>query len=230
MGDGWIFLLKDRIDYQLPEHHNSEAYEETVDTQTNSYVTGDPAFAVDQRGLVVLWNEAAEDSFGYTAPQALGRKCWRLLSGKDTFGNRYCCRHCPIREMAFRNEPVNSFQSVYKTSGDEANLFAVSCLTISDQLGQKVLLHICRPEQHLPGTNSTPIPPNPPAKKHPDTLSQREIEVLKLLSEKMSTQDIAETLSISIRTVRTHIQHLMYKLQVHKRIEAIKVGKQLNLI
>jgi LuxR family maltose regulon positive regulatory protein len=132
--------------------------------------------------------------------------------------------------MAFRNEPVNSFQSVYKTSGDKADLFAVSCLTISDQEGEKVLLHICRPEGHLPGTNDTPIPSTPPASKHIGSLSQREIEVLKLLSDKMSTQDIAKTLSISIRTVRTHIQHLMYKLQVHKRIEAIKVGKQLKLI
>jgi DNA-binding NarL/FixJ family response regulator len=30
--------------------------------------------------------------------------------------------------------------------------------------------------------------------------------------------------------VRTHIQHLMYKLHVHKRAEAVKVGRKLELI
>ena len=63
-----------------------------------------------------------------------------------------------------------------------------------------------------------------------DALSQREIEILTLLTEGVSTRDIASTLSISIRTVRTHIQHLMYKLRVHKRQEAVLKGKRLKLV
>ena len=51
-----------------------------------------------------------------------------------------------------------------------------------------------------------------------------------LLADRVRTKDIATTLNISIRTVRTHIQHLLYKLQVHKRSEAIQVGKRLKLI
>jgi len=202
-----------------------------VDTQTANYVTGDPAFAVDRRGVVVLWNAAAEKTFGHPDSEALGKKCWRLLSGKDLYGNRYCCRHCPIREMAFRNEPVNSFQSVYKTNSGQDHQFAVSCLTISDQADSKMLLHICRPEDIQPEDNHTEAGHKPaPASKLTATLSQREIEVLRLLAAKVSTKDIAATLSISIRTVRTHIQHLMYKLRVHKRIEAVKAGKRLGLI
>ena len=201
-----------------------------MDTQTGSYVTGDPAFAVNRRGEVILWNEAAEKSFGYSNYEALGKKCWRLLSGKDTYGNRYCCRHCPVREMAFNDEPVNSFQSVYRTSCDQPKQFSVSCITIYNEPENKMLLHICRSEDNTAQT--VRIQPNTsnPVVKPPGKLSQREVEVLRLLADKMSTQDIAKTLSISIRTVRTHIQHLMYKLQVHKRAEAIKAGKQLKLL
>ena len=73
-------------------------------------------------------------------------------------------------------------------------------------------------------------PARTPASISLGTLSQREIEVLALLADKTSTREIASTLSISIRTVRTHIQHLMYKLQVHKRLDAIEVGKRYKLI
>ena len=95
-------------------------------------------------------------------------------------------------------------------------------------------MHICHQENisTQPAIRQMParLPERAPDKIHLGTLSPRELEVLVLLAANMSTQDIATALSISIRTVRTHIQHLMYKLQVHKRIEAIQVGKRLKLI
>jgi LuxR family maltose regulon positive regulatory protein len=132
--------------------------------------------------------------------------------------------------MAFKNEPVNSFQSIYKTSSDQSQKFSVSCITVHNQSEDKMLLHICRPENNSTQTVNIKPPAKATVANPPETLSQREIEVLRLLAAKVSTQDIANTLSISIRTVRTHIQHLMYKLQVHKRAEAIQAGKRLNLI
>lgn len=198
-----------------------------MDTQSNRYITGDPAFAVDSSGVVVLWNEAAEKSFGIAKPDALGKKCWKLLDGEDDFGNRYCCRHCPIREMGFRHEPIHSFHSTFTTADNKQEHFAVSCVTVFDEPGNEILLHICHPESepanalsYPPAEISNPLSP----------LSGRELEVLKMLADGVRTKDIATKLAISIRTVRTHIQHVMYKLQVHKRIEAIKVGKRLKLI
>ena len=195
-------------------------------TQANNYITGDTAFAVDKRGEIVLWNAAAEESLGYSASEALGQKCWKLLYGKDTYGNRYCCRHCPIREMAFRYEPVNSFQFTCKSASGKFIQFGVSCMTVFDKPDNGMLIHICRPENQPLDAATLQLP----ASNQLGSLSQREVEVLALLADKTSTQDIATTLSISIRTVRTHIQHLMYKLQVHKRIEAVEVGKRLKLI
>lgn len=197
-----------------------------MDTQTSHYITGDPAFAVDPRGVIVLWNEAAEKSFGVPGPEALGKKCWNLLSGEDKFGNRYCCRHCPIREMGARHEPVHSFQSTFKSASGEPEQFAVSCVTVYDEPGSEMLLHICHPD------NQPMTPENNQAvtRSHLGELSERELEILGLLADRVRTKDIATTLDISIRTVRTHIQHVMYKLQVHKRSEAIKVGKRLKLI
>ena len=196
-----------------------------MDTQTTSYITGDPAFAVDRHGGIVLWNKAAEEALGVPSQLAVGKKCWKLLRGEDAYGNRHCCKHCPIREMAFRHEPVHSFQSSFKTAFNGHEQFDVSCLTIFDEPGNELLLHICHPksEAQLTGYHQS-------VTSHPEALSQRELEVLELLADKVTTRDIASRLDISIRTVRTHIQHLMYKLHVHKRMDAVAVGKRLHLI
>jgi NarL family two-component system response regulator LiaR len=53
------------------------------------------------------------------------------------------------------------------------------------------------------------------------SLTQREQEVLRLLVDGQSTQQIAETLSVSDRTVRTHIGNILGKLGVASRSEAI---------
>jgi two-component system nitrate/nitrite response regulator NarL len=53
-----------------------------------------------------------------------------------------------------------------------------------------------------------------------DQLTTREREVLALLVEGLSGPMIAHRLSISTHTVRTHIQSILTKLQVHSRLEA----------
>lgn len=197
-----------------------------MNSQTGHYITGDPAFAVDRNGVVVLWNEESEQVFGYPSAEALGKKCWELLCGHDINGNRYCFANCPLIEMAFLHEPIHAFHSSFATASRQQKQFSVSCLTIFNEPGDEMLLHICHPEHELTAAGDF----QPPPRMSMDALSQREIEILTLLTEGVSTRDIASTLSISIRTVRTHIQHLMYKLRVHKRQEAILKGKRLKLV
>lgn len=196
--------------------------------QSNQFITGDPAFAVNQSGVIVLWNEAAEECFGISCDEALGQKCWELMSGEDSFGNRYCCEHCPIREMGFLHEPVHHFKPMFKTADNKSKQFDVSCLTIYDDSDTELLMHICHEDSSEDATE-TAIPHEVESQPLSE-LSHRELEILRLLADKVKTRDIADTLSISIRTVRTHIQHLMYKLRVHKRKEAIAAGKRLKLI
>lgn len=199
--------------------------------QTDNFITGDPAFAVNRQGVVTHWNKAAEQSMGYSSSEALGKKCWELLCGQDSNGNRYCVKHCAVREMASKHEPVHSFHCAFGTASDQPKDFLISCLEIFDKTGEEMLLHICHPDHEPAQSESTEARGSlAPAEVQAEPLSQREIEVLTLLAEKVSTRDIAEKLLISIRTVRTHIQHLMYKLQVHKRQDAIEAAKRLKLI
>lgn len=61
-------------------------------------------------------------------------------------------------------------------------------------------------------------------------LSKRELEILGLLAQGHSNQEIAEKLFVSLSTVKTHIQNLFEKLDVKRRLQAVEKAKRLNLI
>ena len=61
-------------------------------------------------------------------------------------------------------------------------------------------------------------------------LSKRELEILSLLAQGHSNQEIAAILFVSLSTVKTHNQNLFEKLDVKRRIQAVEKAKRLNLI
>jgi LuxR family transcriptional regulator, maltose regulon positive regulatory protein len=60
-------------------------------------------------------------------------------------------------------------------------------------------------------------------------LSERELEVLKLLRSELSGPEIAGQLIVSINTFRTHTKSIFSKLGVTDRRAAIRRGEELNL-
>ncbi|HEY94413.1 MAG TPA: response regulator transcription factor, partial [Dehalococcoidia bacterium] len=69
---------------------------------------------------------------------------------------------------------------------------------------------------------STPLPPG--------LLSERELEVIKLLADDVSNQHIADRLCISLGTVKAHVHHIIEKLEVKDRRQAVQRAKDLKLI
>ena len=63
-----------------------------------------------------------------------------------------------------------------------------------------------------------------------EDLTEREEEILKELSNGYSPKEIAETLKISIQTVRTHIKNIYKKLEVNNQIQLLKKAKEKNLL
>ena len=61
-------------------------------------------------------------------------------------------------------------------------------------------------------------------------LSKRELEILGLLAEGHSNQEIAAKLFVSLSTVKTHIQNLFENLDVKRRTQAVEKAKRLSLI
>jgi len=63
-----------------------------------------------------------------------------------------------------------------------------------------------------------------------DALTTREREVLQLVAEGHTNSEIAQLLSISLKTVKAHRSNLMQKLGLHDRGELIKVAIQRGII
>lgn len=61
-------------------------------------------------------------------------------------------------------------------------------------------------------------------------ISRRELDVLQLMSEGLSNQEIAEKLFVSLNTVKTHAANLFMKLDVKRRTQAVEKAKRLNIL
>jgi NarL family two-component system response regulator LiaR len=57
----------------------------------------------------------------------------------------------------------------------------------------------------------------PPTK---DPLTEREVEILQLVAQGLTNDEIAEKLVVSERTVRTHVSNILAKLQLANRTQA----------
>jgi DNA-binding NarL/FixJ family response regulator len=75
-------------------------------------------------------------------------------------------------------------------------------------------------------TTTAPTPEETPL----DTLSDREIEVLNLLGEGLSTREVAERLNLSTKTIHTYREHLKKKLGLKSASELIRYAVARNLL
>jgi len=78
----------------------------------------------------------------------------------------------------------------------------------------------------------TPTDPvcEPPAPRHRDLLSGRELEVLSLLAWGYSNQEISSKLRITLETVKSHVHHILGRLNAHNRAHAVGLGYEHGLL
>jgi PAS domain S-box-containing protein len=185
----------------------------------------------------VYWSPAAERLLGYTAEEAMGRPCYELLRGRDEQERLWCRGNCQVTVASRAGEPVDTFNIFTRTKEGSIRWLNVSILSLSlaanepphvvhlfrditelhqrEQFTQQVLGLVQSLQQPV-----TPVVARASASAD-DGLTPREREVLALLADGLSTDGIAETLSISRSTTRNHIQNILQKLQIHSRAEAV---------
>jgi LuxR family maltose regulon positive regulatory protein len=81
-----------------------------------------------------------------------------------------------------------------------------------------------------PRERRRPEPPPPLAQPLIEPLSERELEVLRLVAAGLSNREIAEALYISVNTAKTHLQRIYAKLVVSSRTAAATKAQELNLL
>ena len=78
----------------------------------------------------------------------------------------------------------------------------------------------------------TAFPESFPSATQPvvESLTPRELEILQLLAAGMTYAQIAETLTITTNTLKTHIKHIYSKFNVHNRVQAIFAGRDAGIL
>jgi len=78
---------------------------------------------------------------------------------------------------------------------------------------------------------ATQTPPkDQPAAKHGDALTQRELDVLRLVAEGKTNAEIAQSLFVSVGTVKVHVERIIDKLGVSDRTQAAVRGVELGYL
>ncbi len=61
-------------------------------------------------------------------------------------------------------------------------------------------------------------------------MSERELEILRLLADGLSNQEIARRLVISVGTAKSHVHHILGKLNSDSRMQAVAKARELGLL
>jgi DNA-binding NarL/FixJ family response regulator len=96
---------------------------------------------------------------------------------------------------------------------------------IQPNLARRLLRHFRVPEADAkpPAAGYREEPPTKP-------LTEREVEILRLIAKGLSNNEAAGVLDLSRATIRTHLEHIYQKLEVTNRVEAVTEGLRKGLI
>ncbi len=209
--------------------------------------TADGVYIVDANKHIVRWNKAAEKLLGYSESDVLDRECYQVIEGKTSPEKTLCSQHCKIHAGGLKGSPQKNFDVCTRTSEGEPIWLNISIISPPDA-STPFLAHIVRDitkekrtgmalDRFMADLGSHSLSPSISAESiagrgmgdngytasnRPSvTLSSREIEVLTLLAEGLSTKGLAEKLEISHFTARNHIQNILVKLNLHSKAQAV---------
>ena len=208
--------------------------------------SGQAVFAIDSADRIILWNGKCEKVLGRKSRDVLGKKCYEVLAGRDVHGNIYCYRNCPVAFQAREKpgDPVQKFSLAVELGKSGPKWFEISLFAIpSYHPALSTVVHVVRESRKKPSALERTLASEakPPATAEPlwpmtarsgplAELTQREREILRGLSEGLSTSALAKRLSIAPVTVRNHVQNILQKLDVHTKLAAVALAYHHGLV
>lgn len=119
------------------------------------------------------------------------------------------------------SEPEDIVQAI-QTAASRRYLFDPDLLNMV--VGQQATSNATPPENSVSMSMASPCEP-----ELVEPLSDREKDVLRLLAQGLSNAGIAESLQVSITTVKTHVSHILRKLDVSDRTQAALIASRFHL-
>lgn len=211
-------------------------------------------YVVDDAQRIVGWNAAAQKLLGYSGAEVLHQPCYQVIGGK-VCGKSWCHAGCVVQRLAKRGIPLQTFDmQVTNRDGREISLSA-SVFTLRKER-RRYLIHLLRDmtcERHTKealgkvldtlhaygvtdgnsestGKQAPLMRPGFARLPSVTELTRREIEVLELLAEGLSTREVARRLGVSLFTVRRHIESILAKTGLHSQAQAVAYAYRAGLM
>jgi DNA-binding CsgD family transcriptional regulator len=169
---------------------------------------GLPSVVVSREGRITWMNDSARALFGD-------------LEGVISLGTTVAPEHVPLAQRAFERKlngaPVTDYEiDVITRDGQHVRAEISSVPIPGDDPDRAVFAVAWLDRQPQPAVQTA--------------LTPRQDQVLQLLAEGGSTEQIAAELHLTTETVRNHIRHLLKALGAHSRLEAVVVARRQGLI
>lgn len=189
--------------------------------------TANGVMGVDAHQRIVLWNPAAEAQLGYKTQEVLGKCCYNIMKGRGCDAALVCSEHCTqfhqARKLQWSTEQLLEAET---KNGKQVTLQVISLCVLSSKRKLSVLIHIFgrADESRRVSNPEDSLPPETVKQSLSLFLSSRELTILRCMTAGMDTKATAAHLFISPTTVRNHVQHILNKLGVHSRLEAVSMA------
>jgi len=192
--------------------------------------TEDGVFAVDEGERIVFWNDAAARILGFREAEVLGRKCYDVI-GQDDCKHGDCGPNCLVLQRARRGRTTESYDVMATTASGSDRLLNVSIVVLKGKSARSTLaVHLFRDVTEARRTQievqrglleASQASGRRDGEDPAGRLTPRELEALRLLATGLDNAKIADVMGISVTTVRNHIDHVLTKLGVHSKLEAV---------
>ena len=211
--------------------------------------TEDGVFIIDPDQRIILWNQGARAILGYDANEVLGRHCYEIVGGELAGKGHECAQDCNVILLTRQGTVPPTVRLAVRTKDGTERWLSMTHISMPVGPGRNktALVHVFRDgsrEVEALGLvdgmarylRDGARLPTLDASAHADStgaeasLTQREIQVLRLLAEGCGTDAIADRLVVSVSTARNHIQNILEKLGVHSRMEAVMYGIRHHMI
>jgi len=134
-----------------------------------------------------------------------------------------------LKAAAFWEKAGSPYQQalvLFDTNDDNKR----KAIAIVQQLGATAVYDRMKFEMRKSGIKNIPRGIRKTTQSNPEFLTDRELDVLRLLQEGLHNKEIASRLFISAKTVDHHISAILYKLEVNSRTKAVHEAEKLGII
>ena len=196
----------------------------------NRIAASDAMFVTDENQRVRAWSDAATRVLGYTADEVMGHYCFEVLTGRRPDGHPVCGVDCPVTRNARHGRGTANYDVTARAKDGSPRYVNNSVLVLEGARGSFRVVHVVRESCDTPPARSaTPLEPCTD-EVAPETLTRRELQVLRMFAAGSTLDQIAAELSVSVFTARNHATSIQHKLGVRNRLQMVLEGMRRGLV